>query len=209
MCPWTCMEVVCQTRSTSPTITGAPERWPSCSINMMTPRRSTELGQNYEKVFNPATGFMQGKSKDGKWRDPFRPDQEYDDYVETDAWQSSFSVPHDVNGLIESVWWRRPVYRQARRFIYSSIQRAATPARHHRHGGYAARKGERTKQSQSVFVFLRGRGIETRFWIRRWRLSTTTHRQAFQAMMIAASCRAGSFSLRWVSIRSTLPRECM
>ncbi len=59
------------------------------------------LGQNYKNVFNPATGFMQGRTKDGKWRDPFRPDQEYDDYVETDAWQSSFSVPHDVQGLIE------------------------------------------------------------------------------------------------------------
>ena len=60
-----------------------------------------QMGQNYKNVFNPGTGFMQGRTKDGKWRDPFRPDQEYDDYVETDAWQSSFSVPHDVQGLIE------------------------------------------------------------------------------------------------------------
>jgi predicted alpha-1,2-mannosidase len=52
-------------------------------------------------VFDPGTGFMRGKAKDGKWREPFRPDQEYDDYVETDSWQASFSVPHDVNGLIE------------------------------------------------------------------------------------------------------------
>jgi predicted alpha-1,2-mannosidase len=59
-----------------------------------------KLGQNYRNVFNPATGFMQGRSKEGKWRDPFRPDQELDDYVESDAWQASFSVPHDVQGLI-------------------------------------------------------------------------------------------------------------
>lgn len=60
-----------------------------------------KLGQGYRNVFNPATGFMQGKTKDGIWREPFRPDQETDDYVETDAWQASFSVPHDVDGLIE------------------------------------------------------------------------------------------------------------
>jgi predicted alpha-1,2-mannosidase len=58
------------------------------------------LGQNYRNVYDAATGFMRGKTQDGRWRDPFRPDQEYDDYVETDAWQASFSVPHDVAGLI-------------------------------------------------------------------------------------------------------------
>lgn len=60
-----------------------------------------KLGQSYRNVFNSATGFMQGKSKDGGWRSPFRPDQETDDYVESDGWQASFSVPHDVKGLIE------------------------------------------------------------------------------------------------------------
>ncbi len=59
------------------------------------------LSQNYRNVFNPVTGFMQGKSKEGNWRSPFRPDQETDDYVESDAWQASFSVPHDVKGLID------------------------------------------------------------------------------------------------------------
>jgi predicted alpha-1,2-mannosidase len=60
-----------------------------------------KLGQNYKAVFDASTGFMRGKTRDGKWRDPFRPDQEFDDYVETDSWQASFSVPHDVEGLID------------------------------------------------------------------------------------------------------------
>lgn len=60
-----------------------------------------KLGQNYRNIYDSSSGFMRGKTKDGKWRDPFRPDQEYDDYVETDAWQASFSVPHDVQGLID------------------------------------------------------------------------------------------------------------
>lgn len=58
------------------------------------------LSRNYKNVFNPTTGFMQAKDSNGKWRTPFRPDQETNDYVETDAWQASFSVPHDVPGLI-------------------------------------------------------------------------------------------------------------
>ena len=60
-----------------------------------------KLGQNYRNVFDPQTGFMRGKTEDGQWREPFRPDQEYLDYVETDAWQASFSVMQDVQGLID------------------------------------------------------------------------------------------------------------
>ncbi len=60
-----------------------------------------QLSHNYRHVYNPATGFMQGKASDGAWREPFAPNRETEDYVETDAWQASFSVPHDVQGLIE------------------------------------------------------------------------------------------------------------
>jgi predicted alpha-1,2-mannosidase len=60
-----------------------------------------KLGQNYKNVFDPSTGFMRPKTKDSQWLDPFRPDIQYGDYVETDAWQASFSVPHDVQGLID------------------------------------------------------------------------------------------------------------
>lgn len=60
-----------------------------------------KLAQNYRNVFDPQTGFMRARTADGKLRDPFRPDIEYPEYVETDAWQASFSVPHDVQGLID------------------------------------------------------------------------------------------------------------
>ena len=60
-----------------------------------------KLAGNYKNIFDPSTGFMRPKTVEGKWRDPFEPDIEYADYVETDAWQASFSVPHDVQGLID------------------------------------------------------------------------------------------------------------
>lgn len=60
-----------------------------------------KLGQNYRNVFDAETGFMRGRSQDGKWREPFRPDQELDDYVEADAWQATFAVPHDIQRLID------------------------------------------------------------------------------------------------------------
>lgn len=60
-----------------------------------------KLSQNYKNIFDSSTGFMRPKTADGEWRVPFRSDIEYEDYVETDAWQASFSVPHDVQGLID------------------------------------------------------------------------------------------------------------
>ncbi|MEO6966033.1 MAG: GH92 family glycosyl hydrolase, partial [Acidobacteriaceae bacterium] len=61
-----------------------------------------KLGQNYKNIFDPKTGFMRGKTADGKWREPFQPDQEtFDDYTESDAWQATFNVMQDVQGLID------------------------------------------------------------------------------------------------------------
>jgi predicted alpha-1,2-mannosidase len=61
-----------------------------------------KLGQNYRNLFDPASGFMRGKTDAGKWREPFRPDQEYwEDFTESDAWQATFNVMQDVQGLID------------------------------------------------------------------------------------------------------------
>jgi predicted alpha-1,2-mannosidase len=62
----------------------------------------SKLGQNYKNLFDPTTGFMRGRTQSGKWREPFRPDQEYwEDYTESDAWQATFNVMQDVQGLID------------------------------------------------------------------------------------------------------------
>ena len=68
-----------------------------------------QRAQNYQNVFNASTGFMQGKTKDGKWRDPFVPNQLYwEDYTEADAWQYTFSVQQDIPGLIKLMGGDQP-----------------------------------------------------------------------------------------------------
>jgi predicted alpha-1,2-mannosidase len=60
------------------------------------------LGQNYRNIFDPKTGFMRGKTEDGQWLEPFRPNKEiWADYTESDAWQATFNVMQDVQGLID------------------------------------------------------------------------------------------------------------
>lgn len=58
----------------------------------------------YELYFSNAVGFMRGKLADGSWRTPFDPFvsiHRKDDFVEGNAWQYTWLVPHDVEGLIK------------------------------------------------------------------------------------------------------------
>ena len=59
----------------------------------------------YKNVFDAETGFMRGRLGDGSWRKPFDPTavtdpNKYRDFTEANAWQYTFFVPHDVQGLI-------------------------------------------------------------------------------------------------------------
>ena len=63
--------------------------------------------KNYRNVFDRETGFMRGRAVDGSWRKDFNPlriANAYElggDYTEGNAWQYTWLVPHDVDGLVE------------------------------------------------------------------------------------------------------------
>lgn len=64
----------------------------------------TERSQFYRNLFDKETGFMRGKLADGSWRVPFSPrfsQHRQDDYTEGNAWQYSWFIPHDVDGMVE------------------------------------------------------------------------------------------------------------
>jgi predicted alpha-1,2-mannosidase len=54
---------------------------------------------NYQNIFDPETKFMRPKHLDGQWIKDFDP-MYTPGYVEGNAWQFTFFVPHDVKGLI-------------------------------------------------------------------------------------------------------------
>ncbi|MGL4957308.1 MAG: GH92 family glycosyl hydrolase [Bacteroidales bacterium] len=57
----------------------------------------------YKKYFDPSTRFMRGLDSKGKWRTPFSPrssTHRSDDYCEGTAWQWTWFVPHDIDGLV-------------------------------------------------------------------------------------------------------------
>jgi predicted alpha-1,2-mannosidase len=57
----------------------------------------------YVHYFDKETGFMRGRSSDGQFRTPFNPFESVhrdNDYTEGNAWQYTWLVPQDVDGLI-------------------------------------------------------------------------------------------------------------
>jgi predicted alpha-1,2-mannosidase len=57
----------------------------------------------YRNHFDAERQFMRGKLASGEWRTPFDPlysRHRLDDYTEGNAWQYTWFVPHDVEGLI-------------------------------------------------------------------------------------------------------------
>ena len=59
--------------------------------------------QHYKAYFDTSTGFMRGRKVDGTFEEPFDPklsEHWKTSYAEGNAWQWSWYVPHDVEGLI-------------------------------------------------------------------------------------------------------------
>ncbi|WP_276496625.1 GH92 family glycosyl hydrolase [Pontibacter litorisediminis] len=56
---------------------------------------------NYRNLYDPSTGLMRGKNQDGKFQSPFNPFKWGDAFTEGNSWHYSWSVFHDVQGLID------------------------------------------------------------------------------------------------------------
>ncbi|MEO7215226.1 GH92 family glycosyl hydrolase [Mucilaginibacter sp.] len=82
-----------------------------------------QRSMNYKNLFDPQTGLMRGKNKDGKFQTPFNPFKWGDAFTEGNSWHYTWSVFHDINGLIslmggkekfvtklDSVWSLPPVF---------------------------------------------------------------------------------------------------
>ena len=80
----------------------------------------------YAHLFDKETGFMRGKSTDGKWRTPFDPKRsdhrENTDYTEGNAWQHSWFVPHNVRGLIELFGGSEPFVKHLEKLFTESSE---------------------------------------------------------------------------------------
>ncbi|CAA9197989.1 hypothetical protein FLA105534_01908 [Flavobacterium bizetiae] len=56
---------------------------------------------NYKNLFDPKYNLMHPKNSDGKFMEPFDPFQWFNGFTEGNSWHYSWSVFHDIQGLID------------------------------------------------------------------------------------------------------------
>lgn len=74
-------------------------------------QRYRKFAKGYEAYFDPSVRFMRGKDSKGAWRTPFNPrssNHREDDYCEGTAWQWTWFVPHDIEGLVGLMGGQQP-----------------------------------------------------------------------------------------------------
>jgi len=60
--------------------------------------------ENWRNVYDNETGYVRGRTADGKWQTPFEPNRiDSNNYTEANAWQYTFFVPHNVPGMIANM----------------------------------------------------------------------------------------------------------
>lgn len=62
-----------------------------------------QRSMNYKNLFDASHLLMRGKNKDGSFQSPFNPFKWGDAFTEGNSWHYSWSVFHDINGLINLI----------------------------------------------------------------------------------------------------------
>jgi len=66
--------------------------------------------ENWRNVFDPSVGYVRPRHEDGRWYEKFSPFMGHS-YVEGNAWQYTWFVPHNVRGLVDLLGRERFIRR--------------------------------------------------------------------------------------------------
>ncbi|MGZ5253782.1 MAG: GH92 family glycosyl hydrolase [Flavitalea sp.] len=129
---------------------------------------------NYKNLFDPSTGLMRGKNKNGSWQTPFNPFKWGDAFTEGNSWHYSWSVFHDIQGLInlmggkqnfvkklDSVFTLSPVFDDS---YYGSVIHEIREMQIANMGQYA--HGNQPIQHMIYLYNYAGEPWKTQYWVR-------------------------------------------
>ncbi len=129
---------------------------------------------NYKNVFDPSTGMMRGKNKDGKFQSPFNPFKWGDAFTEGNSWHYTWSVFQDIDGLsklmggkkkfeakLDEVFSLPPVFDDS---YYGSVIHEIREMQIMNMGQYA--HGNQPIQHMIYLYNYAGAPYKTQYWIR-------------------------------------------
>lgn len=130
--------------------------------------------QNYRHLFDPETGLMRGKNKDGSFQKPFNPFKWGDAFTEGNSWHYTWSVFHDIEGLaqlmgghqafvqkLDSVFSLPPIYDES---YYGSVIHEIREMQVAGMGQYA--HGNQPIQHMTYLYNYAGAPWKSQYWVR-------------------------------------------
>jgi predicted alpha-1,2-mannosidase len=131
--------------------------------------------QNYRNLLDPETKLMRGKNQDGSFQSPFNPFKWGDAFTEGNSWHYSWSVFHDIRGLIglmggkekfvkmlDSVFQMPPVFDES---YYHGVIHEIREMQVMNMGQYA--HGNQPIQHMIYLYNYAGQPWKTQYWVRR------------------------------------------
>ncbi|QMW03964.1 GH92 family glycosyl hydrolase [Spirosoma foliorum] len=136
--------------------------------------RFAKRSQNYRNLFDKQTGLMRGKNQNGTFQSPFNPFKWGDAFTEGNSWHYTWSVFHDVQGLItlmggrqqfvtklDSVFTIPPVYDES---YYGSVIHEIREMQIANMGQYA--HGNQPIQHMIYLYNYAGEPWKAQYWLR-------------------------------------------
>ncbi|SKB47312.1 GH92 family glycosyl hydrolase [Daejeonella lutea] len=130
--------------------------------------------QNYRNLFDPSTGLMRGKNKDGSFQSPFNPFKWGGAFTEGNSWHYTWSVFHDVKGLanlmggnekfvtkLDSVFSMAPIFDES---AYGGVIHEIREMQIANMGQYA--HGNQPIQHMIYLYNYAGAPWKTQYWVR-------------------------------------------
>ncbi|RQP16988.1 MAG: glycoside hydrolase family 92 protein [Parapedobacter sp.] len=137
-------------------------------------KRFAKRALNYKNLFDSATGWMRGKNEDGSFQSPFNPFKWGDAFTEGNSLHYSWSVFHDIQGLIDlmggkdnftakldSIFTLPPVYDES---YYGIVIHEIREMQIMNMGQYA--HGNQPIQHMTYLYNFAGQPWKTQYWVR-------------------------------------------
>jgi len=142
------------------------------------PKSETDIyakrAMNYKNLFDPSSGLMRGKNKDGSFQSPFSPFKWGGAFTEGNSWHYSWSVFQDIDGLatlmggkdkfatkLDSVFSLPPVFDESE---YGGVIHEIREMQIANMGQYA--HGNQPIQHMTYLYNYAGQPWKTQYWVR-------------------------------------------
>ena len=132
-----------------------------------------ERSQNWRNLFDAKTGFIRPKEINGNWRTPFDPLEYEAGFIESNAAQATWFVPHDIDGLAAVMGGKPTLVNRLEQAFQQAAKQDFTAGTAHAQEGHPEYRRTPINYGnqpsiQTAFIFAAaGAPEKTQFWSRR------------------------------------------